>query len=313
MSKVLYFLTGPTGVGKTAVALEWAKKNDAEILSCDSLLFYRGLDIGSAKPSREEQKEVLHHGIDVEAVDRQFNIAQYVDLAKGVVASVEGRGKKLLIVGGSGFYLKSFLAPVVDAVEVPEEVNRAVLQLFEEKGLAGVRAELLRINPRGVGELDVCNPRRVIKALVRCRASGKDLLDLKRSFEEQAVPFMEYEKKICVLERSPELLKERIRRRVLEMVASGLVQEVEGLLSQGIENNPSAANAIGYRETIHWIKSGNANINELVEAIVLNTNKLVAKQRKWFRTQLGQVKRVGTVDTRWVNLDECLGDGDFFS
>lgn len=296
MNNTLYLLTGPTGVGKTALALQWAEENNAEILSCDSLLFYKGMDIGTAKPSFNEQMQIPHHAIDISPVDQQFNIKAYIDLAKQVVRSVEERGKNLLIVGGSGFYLKAFVAPVIDDIEVPDAINQEVLELYEQAGLDGLMSALLKLNPKGVGDLDVLNHRRVIKALIRCKASGKDLLDLKVSFEAQESPFAHYEKKICILHRNPEVLKERIRTRVFEMLNVGLIDEVESLLQQGIERNPSAANAIGYRETIDWLKNGSSSKADLAEAIILNTNKLVAKQRKWFRNQIKSAQL--------INLDE---------
>lgn len=305
MDKLLYLLTGPTGVGKTALALQWAEANNAEILSCDSLLFYQGMDIGTAKPSCKEQLQVPHHGIDIRPIDQQFNIKSYIDLAKEVVSSVERREKKLLIVGGSGFYLKAFLAPVVDDIAVSDALNKEVLALYEQSGLSGLMSELLKLNPRGVGDLDVLNHRRVIKALLRCKASGKDLLELKASFETQKSPFADYEKKVCILDRNPEVLKERIRRRVFHMIDLGLIDEVQSLIPQGIEKNPSAANAIGYRETIDWLKKGMFNKVDLAEAIILNTNKLVAKQRKWFRTQIK--------NAQLINLDEKLEIKNIFT
>lgn len=297
-SSILYLLTGPTGVGKTALALNWAQANNAEILSCDSLLFYKGMDIGTAKPSQKELMQIPHHGIDICPVDKQFNIKAYIDLAKQVVRSVEERGKKLLIVGGSGFYLKAFLAPVIDDIDVPDAINQEVLELYQQAGLQGLMSALLKLNPKGVGDLDVLNHRRVIKALIRCKASGKDLLDLKASFDSQETPFADYEKKICILHRNPEILKQRIRTRVFEMINAGLIGEVASLMHQGIEKNPSASTAIGYREIIAWLKNGSSDEAELAETIILNTNKLVAKQRKWFRTQIKSAQL--------INLDEHL-------
>lgn len=299
MSKVLYLLTGPTAVGKTRIALQWAKMNNAEILSCDSLLFYQGMDVGTAKPTKEEQLEVPHHGIDIQPVDQQFNIKAYIDFAKEVVESVYSRGRKLLITGGSGFYLKAFLRPVTDDIEIPKEVNQSVLALYEDKGLDGLITELRKLNPKGNGDLDILNPRRVIKALARCRASGESLLGLKESFKMQKSPFEKCIKKVSILDRNPESLKKRIRQRVLEMIKLGLIEEVQQLIEQGMQKNPSAASAIGYRETIDWLKRGGGNKQDLVEAIILNTNKLVAKQRKWFRTQIE--------DARIINLDKHLG------
>lgn len=290
MKKKLYFLTGPTATGKTALGIEWAKKNDAEILSCDSLLFYKGMDIGTAKPSPEERAGVKHYGIDIQSVNEPFNVKNYIDFSKQVVDEVYARGKKLLVLGGSGFYLKSFFTPVVDDLEISEKINDFVLSLYEEKGLEGIVNELHKINPEGVGDLDLHNPRRVQKGLMRCLGTGKSLFELKNSFDHQEEPFSEFEKKICILDRDNEVLHERIRRRVFHMLDCDLINEVKNLFKQGIEKNPSAASAIGYRETIRWLKSGHDNTDDLAEAIILSTNQLVAKQRKWFRTQIKNAK-----------------------
>lgn len=296
MKKVLHLLTGATGVGKTALAIQWAKAHNAEILSCDSLLFYKGMNIGTAKPTNEELIQVPHHGIDIQPVNQQFNIKSYIELAKNVINDVETRKKSLLIVGGSGFYLKAFLAPVVDNIHVPHHINQEVLALYHNEGLNGLIRELLKINPDGLGNLDLMNHRRLIKALARCKASGKKLAEIKLAFDAQETPFADYQKKICILHRNHEVLKHRIRSRVLEMIKLGLIEEVTSLINQGIENNPSAATAIGYRETIQWIKNNATNKADLAEAIILNTNKLVAKQRKWFRNQIK--------GAQLINLDE---------
>lgn len=296
MEKILYFLTGPTASGKTALGVAWAKANDAEILSCDSLLFYKGMDIGTAKPSEIEREGVPHYGIDIASVDEPFNVKSYCDFSKKIIDEVYARGKKLLILGGSGFYLKSFFDPVVDDLEISESVTHYVLSLYEEDGLERMVQELHKLNPDGLGDLDICNPRRVQKALMRCLGSGKSLNELKKSFKNQEMPFQEFEKKITILDRNPEVLKERISNRVFQMLNFGLIDEVKILMQQGIEKNPSAASAIGYRETIRWLKSGHENEDDLAEAIILSTNKLVAKQRKWFRTQIDEA----TI----VNLDE---------
>ncbi|MEY3609437.1 MAG: hypothetical protein RLZZ447_2225, partial [Verrucomicrobiota bacterium] len=171
---VLHLLTGPTAVGKTEWALRWAEVHGAEILSCDSLLFYRGMDLGTAKPTPAERARVPHHLIDVCAPDAPMDVARYVDLARAVVADVAARGRPILVCGGSGFYLRAFLGPVVDAVEVPAAVRTEVAAL----AAAGARARLRALNPEGLGGLDEANPRRVTRALERCLASGKTLLAL---------------------------------------------------------------------------------------------------------------------------------------
>ena len=123
----IYVLAGVTAVGKTAIALAWAERGGAEILSCDSLLFYRGMDMGTAKPTREEQARVPHHGIDLVSVNQIYDVGAYLAYADRVARETKERGKRLLVVGGSGFYLQAFFSPVIDEVQVSPELRAQVM------------------------------------------------------------------------------------------------------------------------------------------------------------------------------------------
>lgn len=283
--RTLYVLTGPTAVGKTELALRWAEANDAEIVSCDSLLFYRGMDIGTAKPSRDELLRVTHHLIDICDVREPMNIATYVPRARAAVENIAARGRNVLVTGGSGFYLKAFFAPVADAVEVPPELRAELERRLETEGLESLVAELRDLNDGNLGRLDVANPRRVVRALERCRASGQTLETLRADFAASAGPFADWGVRWVRLERDPDELNRRIETRIDAMLAAGLIEEVRGLLAAGLRDNPSAARAIGYRETIAVLDGALAH-EELRAAIVQNTRALVRKQRTWFRTQL---------------------------
>ncbi|MEM1223925.1 MAG: tRNA (adenosine(37)-N6)-dimethylallyltransferase MiaA [Verrucomicrobiota bacterium] len=285
MFETLHIITGPTAVGKTAFALEYAEENGAEIVSCDASLVYRGMDIGTAKPSSEELQRVPHHMIDVCRVDTPYNIAQFHAGAQLVVESIRSRGKAVVVTGGSGLYLKSFLAPVVDSVEVDPSVRQSVETLYATAGLEGLLKKLEEVSPQGFGSLDVRNPRRVIRALERCLCSGKSLPELQAEFAARPEPYPGHKKKIIMLERDPDVLKDRIRIRAEKMLQGGLIEEVRELIAAGIEKNPGAASAIGYRETLAYIKGG-IERSELIPMIVQNTIHLVKKQRTWFRTQI---------------------------
>jgi tRNA dimethylallyltransferase len=285
MARVIHVLTGCTAVGKTEVALRWAEAHGAEIVSCDSLLFYRGMDIGTAKPTAAECARVPHHLIDVCDVRAQMNVTYYVTLARRAVKEITNRGRSVLVTGGSGFYLKSFFAPVADEVAVPAAVRAAVRGRLDSEGLAALVAELQRLNPAGLGGLEVQNPRRVARALERCLASGRTLAELHEEFSAQPPPFAGWEVRLCELVREPADLEARIEARVAEMLRAGLVDEVRRLLEQGLKDNPSAARAIGYRETVDFLE-GRLPESGLAAAIVQNTRALVRKQRTWFRTQL---------------------------
>ncbi len=283
--RTLHVLTGATAVGKTEWALRWAEANDAEIISCDSLLFYRGMNVGTAKPNAQELSRVRHHLIDLLPVREAMNIARYAELAQAAVADIAARGRRILITGGSGFYLKSFFTATTDQVEVPDDIRVQVAALEAAGGVEALVAELERHNPLGLGTLDQDNPRRVARALERCLASGRPLADLQADFAALPAPFPGWRLAVVQLDRPREALAPRIEARVRAMLAKGLVEEVRGLLAQGLADNPSASRAIGYREVIE-VLAGTAPEPGLAERIAANTRALVKKQRTWFRTQL---------------------------
>jgi len=281
----LRFLVGPTAVGKTELSLRWAEANDAEILSCDAFCVYRGMDIGTAKPSAAERARVPHHGIDLVACDRAYSVFEYLEYAKAVVAEVRARGRNLLVCGGSGFYLKAFFAPVVDTVRVPAEVRERVRALGADGGLDALVAALLQLNPDGVGGLDLRNPRRVAAALERCMASGLSVMRLRAEFEAQPAPFAGIEKELVLLERPRADLHARVAARTRAMLEAGLIDEVRELLASGLRDNPTAARSIGYREVIEFLDT-NGSLDSLEEAINANTRRLIRKQDTWFRTHI---------------------------
>ncbi len=301
MPPPVHVLTGCTAVGKTELALRWAEANGAEIVSCDSLLFYRGMDIGTAKPSRSEQTRVPHHLIDVREMTSRMDVTEYVTLARAAVTGIVSRGRKVLVTGGSGFYLKAFFAPIADDIQVPAGLRAGLRQRLETGGLDAVVGELRRLNPAGLEQLDLNNPRRVIRALERCLASGRTLAELKREFAAQPGPFADCEVKLCELVRERAELEQRITQRVATMLAAGLVDEVRGLLARGLRENPSAAKAIGYRESIDFIEERLPE-SELAETIGRNTRALVKKQRTWFKTQLPAHRLVPAQGARLEDL-----------
>ena len=285
MKPVLHIITGPTAVGKTDYALTYAKEHNAEVVSCDALLVYKGMDIGTAKPSTDDLARVPHHLIDLNPVNEPYDITAYVRDAQAVVENITARGKAVVVTGGSGFYLKSFFAPVIDTIEVSDAIRNQVAELYAAKGLQGLLAALHKNSSEGFGNLDSMNPRRVQRALERCMASGKSVPELQMEFAAQPEPYAQYIKHYVLLERDPEALRERVAQRVNKMIRNGLIDEVVHLRKLGIEQNPCAASAIGYRESLAYLK-GELDRSELVPSIVQNTNHLVKKQRTWFRTQL---------------------------
>jgi tRNA dimethylallyltransferase len=277
----LYLLTGPTAVGKTEWALRWAEEHNAEIVSCDSLLFYRGMDIGTAKPTPAERTRVPHHLIDTCHVTERMDVTTYVARARAAVEEILARGRKVLVTGGSGFYLKCYFAPVADDINVSSAIRTTVGVLSPEVALA----RLCELNPQGLGTLDLANPRRVTRALERCLASGRTYLELNAEFARAPSPFADFTIQLTTLDRAPKELEKRIEQRVAAMLSAGLFDEVRRLRELGLEQNPSAAKAIGYREVLAMLDGQTAE-RDVANEIAKNTRALVKKQRTWFRTQL---------------------------
>lgn len=283
--RTVHVLTGCTAAGKTETAVRWAERAGAEIISCDSLLFYRGMDVGTAKPDASARARVRHHLIDLLPVRESMDAVRYAAMARQAAEEIAVRGRPALAVGGSGFYLKSFFGPVADAVQVPPAVRAQVEQRLAEAGLGALVEELRRLNPGGLGRLDAANPRRVARALERCLASGRTLAELAETFARAPGAFDGWTVRLAEVVRPPEELDRRIVARARTMLASGLEAEVRRLEAEGLRNNPSAAAAIGYRECLA-VADGRLAAEALEGEIVRSTRALVKKQRTWFRTQL---------------------------
>lgn len=305
--RILHVLTGTTAVGKTALALDWAEANGAVIVSCDSLLVYRGMDIGTAKPSPAELARVPHFCVDVaDPAGAPYTVGEYIAEARRAVDAAVAAGRPVLVTGGSGFYLKSFYAPVTDALEISDAV-RAEVALLAAAGPEVMRMRLSELEPRPPAWLDLENPRRVAKALERRLASGRSLAELKADFDARPGPFDDFEKKTVLLTRSAESLESRLRRRVENMLRDGLVDEVKRLLAAGLNPESPAAVATGYRETLAWLRAGEpGGLGALGESIAVSTRQLAAKQRKWFRNQLPDTTRIVDLDAGTPAIGELF-------
>jgi tRNA dimethylallyltransferase len=216
-----------------------------------------------------------------------------VTKARAAVAEIAARGRPVLVTGGSGFYLKAFFAPVVDDVAVSPELRAEVRAL----PLPAALARLAALNPGGLGALDTANPRRVSRALERCLASGRPLAELAADFARRPAPFADWRVVLTRIDRPPAELAARIAARVDAMLRDGLVDEVRRLRGEGLEQNPSAAGAIGYREVLALL-DGRLPPGQLAAEIAQNTRALVKKQRTWFRTQLPEHRVHAAVELR---------------
>ena len=282
----LFILAGATASGKTELALHFAQKENCEILSCDASAFYRGMDIGTAKPTPEEQRTVRHWGIDIAEPNEPFSIKDFVAYAQKCVSDVTKRGKNVLAVGGSGLYLKSFLSPVTDDVHPSEAVREEIAASEANGGVEALRERLLECDPYAPRYVELKNPRNVRKALERCLTTGLSFAEVLRNFQQQPMPYASLKKITICLCRPLEILKLRIRLRVHKMLQNGLIDEVRRLKEEGklLPNTPASA-AIGYRETLKFLQQPTP-LDVLEREIVNDTYGLVKKQLTWFRHQM---------------------------
>lgn len=288
--KELWILGGITAAGKSELAVKWALAHGAEILSCDSVSFYRGLDVGSAKPDLTERALVPHHGLDLADPHEVFDVAKFHAYARGVLEEIFDKGKRVIVVGGSGFFLEGFLNPIFDETVVSPKIRDQVRKLLEREGLKSVLKELQKLNPQGLGSLDVQNPIRLSRALERSWQSGKSLVEQERVFRALPPPYADASKKLLWLDRKNGDLEERINSRTRRMIERGLIEETRLARERGLENHLSLAQSVGYREALEYLNGG-MEVEELVASIISSTRKLVSKQRKWFRKRFPEEAR----------------------
>ncbi|MDX8415793.1 tRNA (adenosine(37)-N6)-dimethylallyltransferase MiaA [Intestinicryptomonas porci] len=280
----IFIISGPTASGKTAKAIELAKAVDAEIISCDSVQVYEFMDIGSAKPSAKERAEIPHHLIDVCHPSRQFSVGEYVALSKHALEKILKNKKRVIVAGGSGFYLKAWFSPVTDEIEIPKSVKDECQKLFDLGGSEALKEKLLSLDPEAADSIDIQNPRRIRPALERVLATSLTLKELRRKFESLPCPMGNFKINFKSTDMPDEELFKRVKTRAEKMIEDGLIEETKKLMSIGIEKNPSAAMAIGYRETMEAIRQN--DFSNLAEKIFLSTKKLIKKQRKFLKTQI---------------------------
>jgi tRNA dimethylallyltransferase len=274
----LLAIAGPTAVGKSEVALHLAEKLRGEIISVDSMQVYRGLDVGTAKPSKEERARIRHHLLDVVDITGAFDAAQFVSLANQAVEEILARGRLPILCGGSGLYFKAFFEGLGPAPTGMSEVRSEL----EKIPLPELLQELAERDPVTYERIDRKNARRVVRAVEVIRLTGKPYslqrADWSRSTEPKRLP-------IFGLLRSPADLHQRIENRVDAMFRHGLVAETDALLRAGLDRSRTAMQALGYRQVVEHLR-GLRSLPETVALVKIRTRQFAKRQMIWFRKQL---------------------------
>ena len=274
-------VTGPTASGKTALAIELARRLDGEIISCDSMQIYRGMDIGTAKPTKEELSAVRHHLIDVLPADAPYSCSDYVKDAEEAVEDITRRGKLPIFCGGTGLYLDRFLRGGNDDSAACDENLRAELKAYLDKnGVDALYERLVALDSEAAASIHKNNTKRVMRAIEICTVTGEKKSDIDKRNSEIVE---KYDHRVITLAfQSRELLYDRIDRRVDQMIAEGLVEETKRLMADGIfERSITAAQAIGYKELFPYLE-GRATLDECVDELKRATRRYAKRQITWF-------------------------------
>lgn len=289
-----WYLTGPTASGKTPLGIELAGRLNAEIISLDSMAIYRGMDIGTAKPSAAEQRTVPHHLLDVIDPDEEYSVAQYVAAAEAKIAEIRDRGRDILFVGGTPLYLKALLRGLFEGPPADWEFRREIEAEVRLVGREALRARLAQVDPLSAAKLHPNDTRRMIRALEVHKLTGQPISHLQMQFEEGSAA---NRCKVFVLQRTVEQLHERIDQRVDAMLAAGLVEEVRGLVERGQTLGRTARQAVGYQEVLNHLEEKTSR-QTMVERIKTRTRQFAKRQRTWFRglSECRQVPVTGEID-----------------
>ena len=270
---------GPTASGKTSLAIELAKSYNTEVISADSRQFYKKMDIGTAKPTIAEMDGVKHHFIDVLNVDEKYNAGKYEDDALAALDKIFETNDVAILVGGSGLYINAVLFGIDPFPEIPRETRLKALNFYKEKGLQALRDELRELDPKFFLEVDLDNPRRLMRALEVCYATGQPYSNFtnrspkKRNFEAIKIAYQWHR----------DLLYDRINERVDLMVEDGLIAEVQQLVAF---KNEDALNTIAYKEIFDFL-DGHTTKEDAIALIKQNTRRYAKRQMTWFRKDEG--------------------------
>jgi tRNA dimethylallyltransferase len=305
-------LTGPTASGKTALGIEWAEQLGAEIISMDSMALYRGMDIGTAKPSAEERRRVPHHLIDVLDPWESASVAWWLERAAGCCREIESRGKRVLFVGGTPLYLKALMHGLFDGPPADPELRRRLMEEAEAAGRAALHARLARVDPASAARLHPNDLHRIVRALEVWELTGRPISEWQRqwpgaagriedggwgiedrekpdasasildSLSSMFNPLSSTTTRCWYLDLPRPELYARINERVVRMVAAGFVDEARALRGLPRLLRPEAAEAVGYREMFAYL-DGQASLEATINRIQTRSRQIAKRQLTWFR------------------------------
>ena len=288
-------ISGPTATGKTATAISLAKAFRAEIINADSMQVYRHLDIGTAKPTREEQQEVPHHLLDVVEPDEPYHAGRYETDADALISELWSRQKLPLIVGGTGLYIRSLLYGLCELPEIQPEIRQQVHNELKKNGVESLYQQLKKVDPVVAGRLHPRDQARIARALEVWLATGRSI----NSFQEQhRFSQAKYSFLYLYLACEREILRQRIDDRVRQMMERGFLAEVRNLLDKGFSPTLKPLQSIGYQQLILHLQ-GILSLDEALRLIVRDTRRYAKRQHTWF-SRVPEIKIVNENERQYI-------------
>ncbi len=306
-------IVGATATGKTKLGVGLARQFNGEVVNADSRLFYRGMDIGTAKPTTDEMRGVPHHLIDFLEPSDSYSLSDFLAAANATINDIHGRDKLPIIVGGSGQYIWGLLEGwIVPSIPPNPSLRRELEAVFDAEGIAALQDRLRATSATGIDRVEMLNPRRLIRAIERAVATG----DATGGASRAKVP--PFDTLMIGLNAPREVLHERVDRRVDVMIAAGWIDEVDALRRSGVERDLPSMSAIGYREIYDQIDA-KVSIHDVREAIRIGNHRLIGAQNNWFKasderinwfdmTQDGFADEIDSLVGNWVRQRRAYGE-----
>lgn len=298
MGKPVFILAGPTAVGKTDISINLAKLLDGEIISADSMQVYKYMDIGTAKPTRDEMGDIRHHMIDIVYPDEEFSVAVFRSMAGQIIDDTLSRGKLPMVVGGTGLYINSLTYNLDFTNTISDwELRNHLNELADTHGNSYIHDMLKEVDMESYNRLHENDRKRIIRALEVYKYSGKTISEYQKESKNKSI---EYDVSMVGLTMDRQKLYDRINLRVDMMIENGLVDEVKSLLNRGYSKELTSMQGLGYKEIIAYFE-GEYSFEEAVDKLKQGTRNYAKRQLTWFRRE----KRM-----HWVNTDDfkCRDD-----
>lgn len=292
--KKIIVISGPTGVGKTHLSLIIAKAIGGEIISADSMQVYRGMDIGTAKATPEERNQVPHHLIDSRDLDESFSVFQFYEEAWQAIKEIFDKGGVPIVVGGTGFYIHALIYGPPGGPPPEPELRKKLEHQMEEHGPEAMFAHLQKLDPEYAKNITQRDGHKIIRALEIISLTSKKVSEFVPKMQESVE---HYDFRCWFLYHSKETIYQRIEMRCDKMISDGLLQEVERLDAQGLRNNTTASQAIGYRQTLEYLRSSKSqeDWDAFIAAFKQASRRYAKRQFTWFRKE---------PLFRWLNLEK---------